>query len=369
MLLESIALALAVIHFGIPTAYYAYLRRELNKPWNLRLDPSYLPRISIIVPTYNEAQFIEKKLDDIYSQDYPRDRVELIVIDSASTDDTPELVRKWSESHSDISLKLIVEPVRRGKAWALNEALKHVSSDSEIAIITDVDSWWPDRNTLRKVANLFADPIVGAVSCIKVPHSDGVESSYRSFYNTVRVGESKVWSTPIFHGELAAFRKRLLEEIGGFPTDIGADDSHTATKIVSMGHRAVIHEDVVCEELIPRSGYHRWRIRRAQHLIQHFIKVLRLRPKMPRKFKMVLRVETFLHLANPWLLTTATVLLIASALRGNLVALALLMLGAVLLAVKPYRTWILTQLYLVIAAIRNVWTKEIAWSKQAKSIN
>jgi len=58
---------------------------------------------------------------------------------------------------------------------------------------------------------------------------------YRDFYNIVRLGESKKFSTPVFHGELAAFRKSLLQELGGFPTDIGADDSHVATLIASKG--------------------------------------------------------------------------------------------------------------------------------------
>ena len=48
------------------------------------MDPNYTPKILIIVPTYNEAGFIEKKLSNIYEQEYPRGKLEVIVIDSAS---------------------------------------------------------------------------------------------------------------------------------------------------------------------------------------------------------------------------------------------------------------------------------------------
>jgi hypothetical protein len=54
-------------------------------------------------------------------------------------------------------------------------------------------------------------------------------------------------------------------------------------------------------------------------------------------------------------------------LTGSLTAIALLIAGVALLTLKPYRTWIATQLYLIVASIRNLWTKEIAWEKQEKS--
>ena len=93
------AVALALLHFGTPLAYYAYLKAKwLGRPWNVRRDPGYKPKVTVIVPTYNEAKFILKKLDDIYSQDYPRNLVEVIVIDSASTDGTPQLVKNGFQS-------------------------------------------------------------------------------------------------------------------------------------------------------------------------------------------------------------------------------------------------------------------------------
>jgi len=368
-LIDFVALALAAIHFGVPLIYYSYLKRvALPRPWNVRADSSFLPKVSIIIPTYNEAQLITRKLDNIHRQNYPKDKVEIIIIDSASTDGTPDLVKKWGKEHPDTRFKLIVEPIRRGKGWALNEALKHVSIDSEIIIVTDVDSWWCDPDTLRKAASMFADPTIGAVSCIKIPEgARGIEASYRNYYNIVRIGESKLWSTPIFHGELAAFRKKLIEEIGGFPTDIGADDSHTATLIALKGYRSIIHDSITCIEAVPRKRYFQWRVRRAQHLIQHFTKTLQEIRKAPKEFRKILIAETFLHLLNPWILLTSTILFITSiVLTQSLTATALLTIGVALLTIKPYRTWIAQQIHLIVASIRNLWTKEIAWSKQTK---
>jgi len=367
--LDTIALALAVIHFATPLAYYYYMRRKhLGKPWGLTIDPGFQPRVTIIVPTFNEAGLIKGKLDNIYSQEYPRDRVEIIVVDSASTDGTLDKVREWAGEHRDVSLITIGGPVRRGKAYALNTALKHASG--EVIVVTDADSLWASSRTLSEAVKWFSDSSVGAVSCIKEPTAPGVagvEEGYRGYYNVLRVAESKAWSTPVFHGELAAFRRSLLEKVEGFPTDIGSDDSYTATRIALLGFRSIMPEDVVCVEAVPGRGYHSWRVRRAQHLIQHFAKTLREGAKAPPRFRPILYTEVFLHLANPWILLAAAVLLVASAARGSILAAALLALGTALLLFKPYRTWIATQVYLLAASVRNLWTKELAWEKQPKT--
>ncbi|WP_258871918.1 glycosyltransferase family 2 protein, partial [Pyrobaculum aerophilum] len=243
----------------------------------MREEGGYTPRVTVIIPTYNEADAIEERLNNIYSQDYPREKLEIIVVDSASADGTPAVVEKWAEQHLDIKVLLIREEQRRGKANALNHALRYATG--EVVAIADADALWAPEALRRAVAKL-ADPTVGAVSCVKRPlNGRGIEEGYRGFYNQLRVAESKLWSTPIFHGELAAFRREALEAVGGFPTDIGADDSYTATQIALRGLRAIVADDVLCTEAVPRRDYHAWRIRRAQHLIQHFAKAIRRLPQ------------------------------------------------------------------------------------------
>jgi cellulose synthase/poly-beta-1,6-N-acetylglucosamine synthase-like glycosyltransferase len=369
MLRATVALVLALIHFSVPLIYYFSLRKWLGKDWGLVRDSGYRPLVSVVIPTYNEARFIVEKLNDVYRQNYPRDKLEIIVVDSASTDGTSELAKKWISEHGDVKAVLISEPVRRGKVYSLNNALRHASG--EIIVVTDADAFWESDDALSKVIGFFKDPLVGAVSCLKKPRGPGVagvEEGYREYYNIVRVAESKIWSTPIFHGELAAFRKDLLIKIGGFPTDIGSDDSYVATEIVFRGRRSIVSDDVWCIETIPKKGYWGWRIRRAQHLIQSFVKILKKHrlDSAPKPFRKIFLAEAYLHLVNPWLLLGSAISAIASALNRNIVGLMILVTGLLLLLYKPYRTWVFTQLYLIIAAIRNIWSREIVWSKQSK---
>jgi len=361
-LLTALGAALAAAHFGAPLAYYAVARRWLKTPWHIRPDPAYLPAVTVAIPTYNEARHIEEKLEDVYRQDYPRDRLEIIIVDSASTDGTAERARRWAAAHPDANVKVVEEPQRRGKASALNTAL--ATARGEVFVTTDADCRWPQGDALKKAVSWLADPAVGAVTCIKKPAADGpagVEAGYRDRYNVLRLAESKKWATPVFHGELAAYRAELLRKIGGFPLDIGADDSHTAAKIAAMGHRAVAAEDLWCVEAVPHDGYHRWRVRRAQHLLQHFLKTSAA--KAPPPMRPILLAEKYLHLANPWLLPAAAIALAAAATPP---ALALLTAGAAALAIKPYWTWAATQLYLMAAAVKNLWDKELVWEKQDK---
>ena len=331
----AIALTLALVYFGLLIAYYLHLRAiGLSRPWGVRRDHSFKPMVTVIVPTYNEARLIESKLDDIARQDYPRGRLEVIVVDSASIDGTVEAVKRWS------------------------------------VVITDADSRWASQRTLSNAIAWLSDPTVRAVTCVKNPERGGflgVEGGYRGFYNTVRLAESKVWSTPVFHGELAAFKRGLLEVVGGFPMDIGADDSHTTTLVALKGYRAIAVDDVECIEKVPEEGYHSWRVRRAQHLIQHFLKTLRHVGRAPNRFKPILLAEAYLHLVNPWLLPIATILLIYQALKGSIVAIVTLVIGALLTTYKPYRIWVAVQIYLIIAMLRNIWTRNLVWEKQGKS--
>jgi len=365
-LLDLLALSLVAVHFGVPLLYYYYLRKWLPRPWGIRTNPSYTPRVTVVVPTYNEAGLIEEKLDNIYSQDYPRDRLEVIVVDSASRDGTPQIVRRWAEEHSDAELILIEENERKGMVPALNYALRYVSDDSEIVVFTDADAFW-ERDSLRKVVSYFADPSVGAVTTRIAPLQEGtVESTYRDYYNTVRVAESKIHSTPIHNGALIAYRKKLLNEIGGLPTYTGNNDSTPASLIAFMGYRAIQIDDTMLREPI-RNGQVMRKIRRAQHLILHFINTRRHARKLGiyRKtpFDKIWNIEAYLHLINPWLLLVVALLLAISAIMGSITAITLLTIGVLLSPTKPYRTWISTQLYLMLAAIRSIWTKEIAWEK------
>jgi len=133
------------------------------------------------------------------------------------------------------------------------------------------------------------------------------------------------------------------------------------------GFRAIIPENVWVEEVLPSKGYFWWRVRRAQHLLQHFSKAFKLRGLASKEFRRILAIEWFLHVVNPFLLLVFISLLIGSVLIARSpLALGILALGIALLGVKQFKTWIVQQFYLITAALRNLRGKEIVWCKQSK---
>lgn len=356
MMLEA-AIALIALHFAVPIAYYAVVIKWMKRAWPDVVDADP-PSVSIIIPTFNEADVIGKRLINIAGQGYPLDKMDVILVDSSS-DGTAEEAERQAKA-SGLRLSIVREARRRGKAEALNTGLRLATGD--VVVIADADAFWGEK-ALPNAMSWFSNPRIGAVSCVKTPlSSNSMELSYRNLYNVLRVGESKKFATPIFHGELAAFRRDLLMKLGGFPTDIGADDSHTAVRIAAMGFRSIIPDNVTCDELVPTTGFYKWKVRRAQHLIQNFIKAMRL--KYPTDFKPIIYAEFYLHVINPWMLAAAVALLL---MDHGVQAIALLAAGLVAAVWGPYRTWMAQQLYLLAASVRNLRGRELMWEKQRKT--
>lgn len=114
-----------------------------------------LPFISIIIDTYNYGHFIEQAIDSVLTQDFPADRMEILVIDDGSTDDTPERVKKYG------SRIQYFQKVNGGQASAFNWGLAH--SRGDLIFFLDADDYWLP-NKLRKVVDAFRSNPAGMVS-------------------------------------------------------------------------------------------------------------------------------------------------------------------------------------------------------------
>jgi cellulose synthase/poly-beta-1,6-N-acetylglucosamine synthase-like glycosyltransferase len=74
-------------------------KRWLKRLRDVKRDLQHTPTVTVAILTYNEARHIEEKLEDVYRQGYPCDRLEIIVVDSASTDGTAEKARWRTAAH------------------------------------------------------------------------------------------------------------------------------------------------------------------------------------------------------------------------------------------------------------------------------
>jgi len=112
-----------------------------------------LPSISVIIPTLNAARVLEESLFSITSQDYPQDKVEIIIADAGSTDETVEIAKKFGAY-------VVSNPRKTGEAGKA-EALK--AAKNEIIALIDSDNILPQTDWFRRMVEPFSEPeIIGS---------------------------------------------------------------------------------------------------------------------------------------------------------------------------------------------------------------
>ncbi len=300
-------IAVASIPYFAFLALYGLLRPDGSPAKKRDAEPS----VSIVLPTYNEADIIEMKLDDLLELDYPMEKVELVVVDS-SDDETPALIRDFFADREAPALELIEETERRGLAPALNDA--YAAAQNEMVVKTDCDSFVAN-DALRVAAANLADPEVSAVTGQNADVLGGseVEEGYRGVQAHVQTLESHLDSTLIFHGPFSAFENDAIVPID--PNSL-ADDTELALKIRRNGKRVVFDPDIRYSEA-SHSDFKKRRLqkdRRGMGLIRLLFQHRDALGKHGKYGGLVLPFNWWFMIVSPWLVALAIGLLTGAAL-------------------------------------------------------
>lgn len=237
---SSVAL-IAYGYLGYPVLVYL-LGRLRGRP---HLREEITPRISLLVPAYNEGAVVRAKIHNCTQLDYPREQLEVFMASDGSTDGTSELI---AEAGNAGLLRGVVYQQRRGKAAVLNDLVAKASG--EILVFSDASTML-DRGSLRALASNFADARVGCVSGIYrvVPGdrqgSGGAEAVYWRYETFIRHAEARLGSMLGAHGALYAIRRELFE-----PLDAGTrnEDFILPVIILMKGYRSVYDIRAVATE-------------------------------------------------------------------------------------------------------------------------
>jgi succinoglycan biosynthesis protein ExoA len=184
------------------------------------------PMVTVVMPVRNEARFIRRSLDAVMAQDYPRDLLEIVVVDGASEDDTASIVRSMSDRHP--GLRLLDNP-RRIQAAALNLGIR--AARGEIVVRVDGHSFVAPDYVSRCVELLSAGRAENVGGRMR-PEAEGWAARGIALATSSRFGlgnskfhysEGECFVDTVY---LGAYRRETLERIGLYDESVDVNEDY-----------------------------------------------------------------------------------------------------------------------------------------------
>lgn len=228
-------LLVAYTYVGYPLVIARYARPEQRR--EVTNAPDFA--VTIIMSAYNAAHLLPRRIENLLQQNYPAERLSIIIIDDGSTDGTDELLQQYRD-HPQI--QLAKHESNRGKAAALNLGLAMVKT--ELVAFTDTrQTFAPDA--IAVMAENFVEPNVGAVTgnlVFRKPKGVDPQGGYWDLEKSIRENESRYRSTVGVTGAVYMARRALIEDI---PEHLILDDVLIPMRIVKQGYRIKFATDAI----------------------------------------------------------------------------------------------------------------------------
>ena len=213
-----------------------------------------LPEVTLLVAAYNEEQCIADKITNTLNLDYPKDKLSIFFVTDGSTDNTPDIVKKFH------AVKLFHDFQRKGKIHAVNRVMKHVTTP--IVIFSDANTLL-NAEAIRNLVRHYQDEHVGGVAGEKRIYknaTDNASGSGEGFYwkyeSFLKAKDAEVYSIVGAAGELFSIRTALFEEPAA---NIIIEDFVLSLTICSKGYRFMYEPDAYAIETASASVAEEWK--------------------------------------------------------------------------------------------------------------
>jgi cellulose synthase/poly-beta-1,6-N-acetylglucosamine synthase-like glycosyltransferase len=264
---QGLFLGMLAVVIGSTIVGGVFLARERRRP-PARL--SFEPLVSVLIPAYNEARTIGPCLEALLRAGYPREKLDVIVVDDGSTDATREVVR----AHDGVRL---LRRAHGGKVAALNAALENARH--EVLLCIDADTLLRP-GSISEIVRPLADPAVAAVTGVaKVRNPGRLLGWFQSVEYLLNAFSRESFSSlfrlsPGICGALTCYRRSLLQRIGGFKAHTAAEDFDVAWEFARRGLAIVAARGAVGYTQVPDtlSSLVRQRVRWMKGCMQCFVK-------------------------------------------------------------------------------------------------
>ena len=288
----------SIIYVGIRSK-----RKQLSMSSDNKITE--FPKFSIIVPTKNEETVIKRCLEGILNIDYPKDKMQIIVVDGKSDDDTCKICSEFSEKYPK-NIKFICKKTAKGKPAALNLALPYITG--EIVGTFDADSL-PEKDVLTKVASYFMDKKVMALQGRTTSINEKsnaltriIATEEKAWFQALLSGREQLQLFVPLTGSCQFVRTDVLEELGGWDETSLTEDVELALRLVEKNHLIKYAPDVCSGQETPSTlgPLFKQRVRWYRGYMETAIKYGRLLENLNKK-----TVDAEISMAGPFMMVVS----------------------------------------------------------------
>jgi len=250
--------------FLLSRYFFGALYREMS------VNPRFTPGVSIIIPCFNEEKWIQRTILSCINQDYPIDKLEVIVVDDCSTDNSAQQIRQIvNQIHNEEErfltkdrLKTVFLTENGGKRKALIKGVE--LAKHELVVFVDSDSFL-EPTAVKYLVQPFQDPRVGGVSGRtevenKYTNSLTKMQAVRYFiaFRIMKAAEAWFDCVTCLSGPLSCYRKKLVlknseawlnQKFFGQKATFG--DDRSLTNFILKTHRTYYQDSAICSTIVP----------------------------------------------------------------------------------------------------------------------
>lgn len=236
-----------VVFFGIINLFRMSLFLIGSDIYNLRKylasrkqDP-FQPTVSVVIPAHNEEKSIVQAVSSALISDYPQEKIEVIVVNDGSIDDTLDVLSTYLMQSPARNVRVISQ-VNQGKAHALNTGMKQYAT-GELVMCLDADSFL-DKQAIKKAVSYFTNPQIMAVAAnVKITRTKGLLNLIQMFEYIVSYQMKRAQTLfnieYIIGGIGSTFRRSFLESIYFYDANTVTEDIDITMKILQHGNKTL----------------------------------------------------------------------------------------------------------------------------------
>ncbi|MCF7860800.1 glycosyltransferase [Candidatus Woesearchaeota archaeon] len=218
---------------------YLSYRSNIKKQNKKVRNPSSYPKVTVVIPAYNEETSIVGSVESVLELNYPKDNVEIIIVDDGSSDNTSKRANDVIKRNPNRNIQLIKQK-NKGKAHALNNAMK--ASKGELFVCLDADSY-VDKDTLRKMVHMYqTEPDLAAiVPAMKVrnPRTLIQKIQRAEYINSLLLIRLMSYMNCLYvtPGPFSLYKLDVLKKLGGFDETNLTEDQEIAYRMQESHYR------------------------------------------------------------------------------------------------------------------------------------